>query len=129
MNEFETRINAMRLQCKAERMQIQQDCDEIFARLNAAIAASDDPAVRRALRAEKNRAYLDTRRSLRWSMRCYRQQLDCLTDQYRLHLEHTPSGRAARKAMELLYYYAKATGQTSLALAFGDHKFGEITFR
>lgn len=128
MNEFESRINALRLYYKAERAQIQQDCDNLFTRLNKTIAATDDRDVHRILRAEKFRVYTDTRRAIRMSMRCYRQQLDTINEEYRAHLSQTPSNRAVRRAMTLLCRHADARGEKSFTVTFGDNHRGHVSF-
>jgi len=128
MNEFETRIKALRLQFKAERMQIQKDCNLTIGHLNTAIGQVGTSEAREALRAEKQRVYEAARQSMKYNRLCYRQQLDILTAEYEARRSKTPSRNDARRALALLCRYAEQQGEQSLSLAFGDHRHGDVTF-
>lgn len=102
MNEFEKRMNALRLQFRDERVQITKNCNRTIGRLNTAIGTVKAIEAREALRAEKARVYEAARRSMKYSRLCYLQQLEALEDEYSRHLEKHPSGRHVRRLMERL---------------------------
>ncbi len=128
MNKFEKRINELRLQYRDERLSIQKDCDRTIGRLNTAIGMVNSAEARDALRAEKRRVYEACRRSMKNSRLCYRQQLELLNDEYALYLEQNPSTRQLRRMMACLCRHAEAHGLTTLSLAFGNNRRGEISF-
>jgi len=128
MNEFESRINALRLQFKAERMRIQKDCNLSIGHLNTAIGMVNTPEAREALRAEKQRVYEATRQSMKSNRLCYRQQLDALITEYEAHSSENPSRHEARRALALLCRYAELQGGQSLSLNFGNNRHGQVTF-
>lgn len=97
MNQFEIRANALRLRYKAERVQIQKACELYVGHLNTAIGQTSVPEAKDVLRAERARAWEALYRSQALSRQHYRQQLDMLDDEYRLHLRHHPSNRALRR--------------------------------
>jgi len=128
MNEFETKINALRLQFKAERMQIQKDCNLTTGHLNTAIGQVGTSEAREALRAEKQRVYEATRQSMKYNRLCYRQQLDLLIAECEAHRSKNPSRSEAKRALALLRRYAELQGEQSLSLGFGNHHHGEVKF-
>ena len=128
MNEFEKRISALRRQFAAERDQISKDCERTIGRLNTAIGMVNSPEARDALRAEKHRLYEVMRNSHECNRRCYMQQLEALEDEYRLHLEQTPSKNQLRRLMWRLSLMAEEQGETTLRIAFGDNRHADITF-
>lgn len=128
MNQFETRINDLRLQFKAEQRQISKDCDRTIGHLNAAIGQVTSPEAREALRAEKIRTYEAMRKSHEWNRKCYRQQLEIIEEEHRCYLMHHPSKRAIRRSLLLLHRYAESQGVTTLDLAFDNNQRGKVTF-
>lgn len=128
MNDFEKRMSALRRQFAAERDQITKDCERTIGRLNTAIGMVNSPEARDVLRAEKHRLYEAMRTSHRYNRLCYMQQLEALEDEYRLHLEQTPSKNQLRRLMWRLSRMAEEQGETSLHIAFGDNKKATITF-
>lgn len=128
MNDFEKRISALRRQFTAERVQISKDAYRHIGHINNAISQSPFPEVRDALRAEKERIYEAMRTSHRYNRLCYMQQLEAIEDEYRLHLEQTPSKSRLRRLMARLSRMAQEQGETTLHIAFGDNKKATITF-
>ena len=128
MNDFEKRISALRRQFAAERDQISKDCERTIGRLNTAIGMVNSPEARDVLRAEKHRLYEVMRNSHECNRRCYMQQLEALEDEYRLHLEQTPSKNQLRRLMWRLCRLAEEQGETTLRIAFADNRHADITF-
>ena len=128
MNEFESRINALRLQFKAERMRIQKDANLTIGHLNTAIGQVSTIEAREALRAEKARVYEATRQSMKYNRLCYRQQVELLNEQHREHLRAHPSKRAVRQAMALMALYAADAGKDEISIALGDNRRGTVSF-
>lgn len=128
MNEFEKKINALRLQFKAEQRQITKDCYRTISRINKDLGQVNSPEAREALRSEKERIYESMRRSHELNKTCYLQQLEMLNDQIRIHFEKTPSKRHLRRMMALLCSRAESDGQKDLAISFGDHRTAKISF-
>ena len=128
MNEFEKRMNALRLQFRDERVQITKDCNRTIGRLNSAIGMVNTPEAREALRAEKARVYEASRQSMKYSRLCYLQQLEALEDEYRIHLDKSPSKRQLRRMIAILGNVADENGGKSLSIAFGEGRRATITF-
>ena len=128
MNEFEKQMNALRIQFRNERVSIQEDANRTLGHLNNAIGQVDSPEARAALRAEKNRVWHATRRSMHYNRLCYRQQLELLEDQYFRHREKNPSKREIRRMLSTLCFSTEAEGNNSLSISFGDHRTAKITF-
>lgn len=128
MNEFEKKMNALRIQFRNERVSIQEDANRTIGHLNTAIGQVNSPEARAALRAEKNRVYHATRRSMKYNRLCYRQQLDLLEDQYLQHRERNPSKREIRRMLHTLCVSTEADGNNSMSISFGDHRTAKITF-
>ena len=121
-------MNALRLQFKAERKQIQKDANRTIGRLNTAIGQVGTQEAREALRAEKARVYEATRASHRYNRLCYHQQLEMLEDEYSIHLSENPSKKKLRRMMTLFYQTADARGQKSITLHLGDGRVGTVSF-
>lgn len=128
MNEFEKRMNGLRLQFRAERLQIDKDCKRTVGRLNTAIGMVNSVEAREVLRAEKARVYESSRRTMKYNRLCYMQQLEALEDEYRLHLDKTPSNRQLRRMAAILCKSAEARGEKSVTIAFGENKQATIIF-
>lgn len=128
MNEFEKQMNALRIQFRAERISIQKDSNRTIGRLNTAIGMVNTPEAREALRAEKKRVYEATRQSMKYNRLCYRQQLDAMKDQYRMHLEENPSKAQIRRMVSAIFGSAEAEGKDSVSIAFGDNRRAIISF-
>lgn len=128
MNEFEKRINALRLQFRDERVQITKDCNRTIGRLNTAIGRVNTPEAREALRAEKIRVYETSRRSMEYSRLCNLQQLEALEDEYAIHRRKHPSGKQLRSRLAALCREAEARGEKSVTLSFGDKRRATIIF-
>ena len=128
MNEFEKRMNALRLQYKAEQRQIAKDANRTIGRLNAAIRMVDSQEAREALRAEKERVFEVMRRSHEINKTCYVEQLEMLSDQLRHHFEKTPSKRRLRRLMAQLCLQSEAKGRKGIAICFDENRRAEITF-
>ena len=128
MNEFEKRINALRIQFRAERICIQKDANRTIGHLNTAIGKVNSPEAREALRAEKARVYEATRQSMKYNRLCYRQQLDAIEDQYFRHREQNPTKKQIRRMVAAICAAAEAQGEKSLSIAFGDNRHATITF-
>ena len=100
MNQFEIRINKLRLEFKAQRIEIQKGGEREIGHLNTAIGEVKHlPEAVEILREARDRAKEALLQSMQWSRLCYRQQRELLEDQYRLHLQAHPSKRAKRRAM------------------------------
>lgn len=99
MNEFENRAHALRQRYRAERAQMWKACERHVGHLNIAIGQTSMPEAKEALRDEKKRVREATLQSMAWHKRHYLNQVEALNDQYRLHLEKNPSGRALRRTM------------------------------
>lgn len=97
MNQFDQRINALRIEFRNERISIQKDSNRTIGHINTAIGQTQFPEVREMLRAEKQRVYEATRQSMRYNRLCYLQQLELLQDEYTLYLAAHPSKRSQRK--------------------------------
>lgn len=128
MNEFEKKMNALRLQYKAEQRQISKDATRTVARLNAAIRMVDSQEAREALRTEKERVCETMRRSHELNKTCYFQQLEMLNDKLRLHFEKTPSKRHLRRMIANLCTLAEASGEKTISISFGNKRRATITF-
>lgn len=128
MNQFETQLNALRLQFKAERIQIQKDANLTIGHLNNAIGQVSTVEAREALRAEKARVYEATRQSMKYNRLCYRQQVESLNEQHREYLCAHPSKRAVRRVLALIARYADTVGKNEISIAFGYNKRGNVTF-
>lgn len=128
MNEFEKQMNALRIQFCKERASITKDACRRIGHLNNAISKTDFPEVRDALRAEKERVYEAMRQSHRYSRLCYRQQLEALQDQYRIHLDQNPSKSQIRRMVAAISGYADAAGNKSITVCFGENRHATISF-
>lgn len=128
MNEFEKRMNALRLQYRDERVQISKDCGRTIGHLNNAIGMVNSPEAREALRTEKQRVYEAMRTSHRYNRLCYLQQLEALEDEARLYRDKNPSKRQIRHTLNRFCNDAVANGQDSITIAFGDNRNATITF-
>ena len=128
MNEFEKRINALRLQFRDERVRISKDCDRHIGHLNNAISQTPFPEVRDALRAEKQRVYEAMRNSHKYSRLCYLQQLELLEDEARLYRQKNPSNRQLRRMAAALARAAETKGADTLSIVFGENRHCDITF-
>ncbi len=128
MNEFEKQMNALRIQFSKERVSITKDACRRIGHLNNAISKTDFPEVRDALRAEKERVYEAMRQSHRYSRLCYRQQLEALQDQYRIHLDHNPSKSQIRRMVAAISGSVDAAGEKSITVSFGDKRHATISF-
>lgn len=128
MNEFESQMNALRIRFRKERVSITKDACRRIGHLNNAISKADFPEVRDALRAEKERVYEAMRQSHRYSRLCYRQQLEALRDQYRIHLDRNPSKSQIRRMIAAISGTAEAAGKNSITVSFGDNRHATIRF-
>ena len=128
MNEFEKRINALRLQFCAERNQITKDTYRKLGRINIGIGKAEFPEVREALWAEKARLKEAMRQAHRINRECYLEQLELLNDEYRSHMERVPSNRRLRRMMATLCAAAEDRGLSSLSISFGENRQASITF-
>lgn len=117
MNEFEKKFSALRIQYRDERVQITRDGSRAIGHINNAIGKVSSPEAREALRAEKARIYEATRNSIKYSRLCYRQQLDALEDELRLHYEKHPSRRQIRHALRSLLRSAQESGGSTVSLS------------
>lgn len=100
MNQFDQRINALRIEFRNERISIQKDSNRTIGHINTAIGQTQFPEVREMLRAEKARIYEATRRSMHYNRVCYLQQLELLEEDRRLFLAMHPSKRQLRRMAE-----------------------------
>ena len=128
MNEFEKRINALRLQFRDERVRITKDAYRAIGHLNNAISQAAYPEVREALRARKRRIYEEMRTSHHYNRLCYIQQLEAIEDEARLHREKTPSGHQIRRMMRRLSAMVEESGEKSFSISFGKNRKATITF-
>lgn len=126
MNQFEKRMNALRLQYKAEQCQITKDARRTIVRLNTAIRMVDSQEAREALRAEKERTYETMRRSHEVNRTCYFQQLELISDEQLRHHKHNPSNSQLRRMLACLC--ERADGQNPMTISFGDNRRAEICF-
>lgn len=128
MNEFEKRINALRLRFKEERIQIVKDCTRTVGHLNNAIGIVNSEEARDALRAEKLRVRTAKDRAMESNLRCYHEQLELLNEGYLLSLKQQPSKRQLRRTVASLCKMAEAQGESSLTVSFGDNRQATIAF-
>ncbi len=128
MNNFETKMNALRLQFKAEQRQITRDAYRTIGRLNTAIGQVSSSEAHEALRARKEQEYEAMRRSHKYNRQCYLQQLEMLNDEQTAHLQHNPSNAQLRRMMACLCKQAESKGMKSLSIAFGDNRRGKVSF-
>lgn len=128
MNEFEKRMNALRIQFKEERIRIVKDCNLKVGRLNTAIGVVPTQEAREALWAEKLRVREARDRSLECNRLCYQEQLEMLNEEYMASLKKKPSNRQLRRMMAHLRDYADSKGEKSLKFYFDNDRFCEITF-
>lgn len=128
MNEFEKRINALRLQYETERKQIYRDHNRTIGHLNTDIGKVKTPEAREALRAEKARVWKATEESRRVNRLCYLQQLEQLNEEYRLWLEKNPSNRQLRRMAVTVCKAVEAQGRKSFTIHFGENKQMQISF-
>ena len=128
MNEFEKRINALRRQFCAERVQITKDTYRKIGRINIGISKAEFPEIREALWAEKARLKETMRQAHLVNRECYLEQLELLNDEYREHMERFPSNRRLRKIMAMLYPSAMANLNGTMTIPFGDNRQATITF-
>lgn len=128
MNEFEKKINALRIRFKAEQRKITKDCYRTIARLNTAIGQVDSPEAREALRSEKERIYEAMRRSHELNKTCYLQQLEMLNDQIRIHFEKTPSKSHLRRMMAFLCSQVENDEHKEIVISFGENRTAKISF-
>lgn len=128
MNEFEKRINALRLQFAAERKQITQDANRTIGRLNTAIGQVNTSEAREALRSEKACVYEAMRTSHKYNRLCYLQQLEAVEDEYSLHLERNPSKRQVLRMMAAVCRFVESAGAQSYTVALDDNRQATITF-
>ena len=122
MNEFEKRINALRIQYRDERVRISKDAYRQIGHINNTISQTPFPEVRDTLRAEKNRLYEAMRNSHKYNRLCYFQQLEAIEDEARLHHEKNPSFRQLRRMVAAMAGMAEAKGQKSLTFIFGENR-------
>lgn len=128
MNEFEKRINALRIQFRNERIQIAKDAYRQIGHLNTAISQTSFQDVRDALRAEKQRVYEAMRTSHSYNRTCYMQQLEAIEDEYHLHREKHPSKREIRLMLYRLCRAAEDSGENTLSVSFGNGRRADISF-
>lgn len=128
MNEFEKRINALRLRFKEERIRIVKDCNLAVGHLNNAIGMADSEDTREALRAEKLRVRTTKDRAMESNLRCYHEQLELLNEGYMLSLKQQPSKRQLRRTVATLCKMAEEQGESSLTVSFGDNRQATIAF-
>lgn len=128
MNEFEKRMNALRLQYRNERVQITRDCNRTIGRLNTAIGKVNSVEARDALRAEKQRVFEAMRNSHKYNRLCYLQQLEAIENEYGLHLEENPSKRQVRRMMAAVCKFVESAGAQSYTVALDDTRQATITF-
>lgn len=128
MNEFEKRINALRIQFREERVQITKDCKRKIGHLNTAIGKVNSPEARDALRAEKARTYEASKTAIRYNRLCYLQQLEAIEDEGRMHFKKNPSNRQIRHALRSLMQSAQEKGQSSVSFALDENQSCTITF-
>lgn len=126
MNNFEKRLNALRLQFKAEQRQITKDARRTIVRLNTAIRMVDSQEAREALRAEKERVYETMRRSHEINRTCYLQQLESISDEQLRHLKLNPSSSQVRRM--LAHLCERADSQKTMTIPFGENRRAEIIF-
>lgn len=128
MNEFEKRMNALRIQFRDERVQITRDACRHIGHLNTAIGMVNSPEAREALRAEKARVYEAMRTSHKYNRRCNLQQLEALDDEYGSHLDKNPSKKQLRRMMAAICKFVEEAGASSYTLSFGDDRCATVSF-
>lgn len=128
MNKFEKRFQALRIQYRDERVQISKDCSRTIGRLNNAIGQVSTPEARDALRAEKARVYEATENNIKYSRRCYIQQLEAIEDEARLYYEKNPSRRQIHHALRALLRSAQENGESTVTLSIGKNSRCTVTF-
>ena len=119
MNQFEKKMNALRIQFCKERDSITKDACRRIGRLNTAIGMVNTQEARDVLRAEKERIYEAMRQSHKYNRICYRQQLEAIEAEAQAHFEKNPTKRQIRHALRSLLRYALENGESSLSFCLG----------
>ena len=128
MNQFESRINALRLKYKAERIEIQRASNRRIGHLNTAIGLVASPEAREALWAEKSRIKEATRQSMAYNRMQYRQHLEAINDESRAYFTANPSRCAVRRALHMIYLHTTQAGKSAIHLSFGDRYNAIVAF-
>ena len=128
MNEFDKRINELRIQFRRENVQIAKDAYRQIGHLNNAISQTTFPGVRDALRAEKERIFEAMRNSHRYNRTCYIEQLEAIEDERLRHYERVPSKTKIRRLIGRICQETEANGETSVTIAFGNNRKATISF-
>lgn len=128
MNEFEKRMNTLRLQFKAEQRKITKDSFRTIGRLNLDISRVSSPEAREALRDEKERTFEAMRRSHEINRTCYTQQLELLIDEQNRHFEKNPSNSRIRRLIAKLSREVESKGDKTLTFSIGDNRHCKISF-
>jgi hypothetical protein len=128
MNQFESRINALRLKYKAERIEIQRASNRRIGHLNTAIGQVTSPEAREALWAEKARIKEATRQSMAYNRMQYRQHLEAINDESRAYFTAHPSRSAVRRSLRMIYLHTTQAGKSALHLSFGDRRHAIVAF-
>lgn len=128
MNEFDKRMNALRLQFSAERDQIAKDTYRKIGHINNAIGQTEFPEVRDALRAEKSRLKEAMREAHRINRECYLGQIEAIENESKRHYKNNLSNTQIRRMMAALFDAAEAQGQRSVTITFGENQQAVITF-
>ena len=128
MNEFEKRINELRIQFRNERVQISKDADLKIGHINTAIGQVNSPEAREALRAEKQRLREQLVKDMKDNRFWYMMMREAIEEEYRSHLEKNLSSRQIRRIVRRLSAIAEEQGKTELTIVFGDNRRATVSF-
>jgi hypothetical protein len=128
MNEFEKRINELRIRFRNERVQISKDMSLKIGHINTAIGQVSSPEAREALRAEKERLRQQLAKEMKDNRFWYMMMREAIEEEYRSHLEKTPSSRQIRRIVRRLSVIAEEQGKTELTIAFDENRRATVSF-
>ena len=128
MNEFEKRINELRIRFRNERVQISKDASLKIGHINTAIGQVKSPEAREALRAEKQRLREQLVKDMKDNRFWYMMMREAIEEEYRSHLEKNLSSRQIRRIVRRLSAIAEEQGKTELSIAFGENRRATVSF-
>lgn len=128
MNDFDKRMNALRIKYRDEQVRITKDCYRHIGHINTDLGLVTTIEARDALRTEKQRFYEAMRTSHKYNRLCYMQQLELLQDECRSYYEKNPTAGTMRRALRHMAMNAEANGEKSVSMTIGQDLHATITF-
>lgn len=132
MNDFDKRMNALRIKYRDEQVRITKDCLRHIGHLNTAIGQVTTIEARDALRAEKHRVYEAQRTSHQYNRLCYMQQIEAIQDECRSYYEKNLTAKKKRRMFHNMLHHmamtAEANGEKSVSMTIGQDLHATITF-